>query len=371
MNHLVRIVFMSLTLAFPSMNANAEASRADLIGLPGNVPFTYARLREWQPWVNEFGAKAFSEWERGLYEGALGRHEQARQWLLKAAVKGNTPEKDALCLAYKLARGTAGENPDDLFGEKKKADAAVEQLKEWYADAVEKQGLKRKLSPEEKAAFAGIDSLPDGDEGDQIAHRRLILCRNLTHAPKPDALFQAMLSAGRTLPPYALNYLGARAEEAGRLDEAGRFYGRAAEGGLAVAKTNQVRLRERQTTPGNPRSLDDIQAAYRQRAEAGDGTAMILLADLLERRNPAGPYEDSIQLYQAGIDTDQPGSTDGNENTAFVLLALHAQERLTAHYQTGRFKLTDDGERKKYLSMGFLLTEAFGQRPGEDQSGSK
>ena len=52
MNTFVRIVFVSLTLAFPTMNANAEANRADLIGLPGNVPFTNARIQEWQPWVN-------------------------------------------------------------------------------------------------------------------------------------------------------------------------------------------------------------------------------------------------------------------------------------------------------------------------------
>lgn len=368
MKPLLRTLLALTLIMLRPITGYAETTRADLIGLPGSVPFTDARLREWQPWVTEFGAKAFSEWERGLYEGTLGRHDQARQWLIKAAVKGNTPEKDALCLAYKLARGTERENPNDLFGEKKKADAAVEQLKVWYADAAEKQGRKRKLSPEEKAAFAGIDTLPDGDEGEQIAHRRLVACRNLTYAPKPDALFKAMLTAGRTLPPYALNYLGARAEEAGRLDEAGRFYGKAAGGGLAVAKTNRVRLRERQANPADDRTWGDVLAGYRQLAEAGDGVAIILLADKLERHAPAdGPFDEIIRLYQAGIDTDRPGQND-DANSAFILLGLHARERLTEHFRAGRLTLADEAARKRYLSVEFLLTEAFGKPPGDNQA---
>lgn len=352
-------------------SAQAETIRADLLKLPGAVPFTDSRIKEWQPLVAEFGGRVFSEWERGLYEGAVGNHEQARKWLLKAADKGAAPEEQTLCLAYKLARGTAKENPNDLFGEKKKSDVAVDQVQTWYESAVAKQPKKQKLTPEEKAAFAGIDSLPDGETGNKLAHQRIVICRNLTNAPSPDKLFRAALEANRPLPPYALNYLGAGAEEAGRLEEASKWYAKAAEAGFPIARTNQVRLLERMATlaPGD-RAWEKLLIGYRQRAEADDGSAMILLADIMEC-GISGPInlDIAILLYKAGLDAGWSGGTaeEINSGMAYVFLCLHAQERLTEHYQTGRFKLASDDERKKYLSMQFLLKEAIGKEKQESK----
>ena len=71
----------------------------------------------------------------------------------------------------------------------------------------------------------------------------------------------------------------------------------------------------------------------------------------------------AIELYKKALDfgTSKP---EINEGMGYVFLAMYAQERLTEHYQAGRFKLASDDERKKYLSMGFLLNEAFGKKAG-------
>lgn len=47
--------------------------------------------------------------------------------------------------------------------------------------------------------------------------------------------------------------------------------------------------------------------------------------------------------------------------TLYAFLALYAQARLTEYYKSGRLKLDNDEERKKYLGAGFLLKEAFGK----------
>lgn len=351
--------------------AQAETTRADLLKMPGALPFTAARIKEWQPLVAKFGDKVFSDWERGLYEGAVGKPEQSRQWLLKAAAKGTAPDNQALCLAYKLARGSVKENPDDLFGEKKKADAAMAQVQTWYESAVAKQENKRGLTPEEKAAFTGVDSLPDGDEGEKLARRRIVICRNLTDAPSPNQLFRAALNAKQALPPYALNYLGAAAEEANRFDEAANWYAKASEAGFPIARSNQIRLRERMTSPApGDRAWESLLVGYRQQAEAGDGSATILLADSMERGISGPTNQDvAILLYKAGLDAARPSSeaNDFNDGMAYVFLALYAQERLTEHYQAGRFTLDSDDERKKYLSMQFLLKDAFGQGKLKDK----
>ena len=260
------LVLAACVLTLPG--AHAETTRADLIKQPSAVPFTEARVREWQPLVAEFGAKVFSEWEHGLYEGAIGNHDQARQWLLKAAAKGNTPEKQALCLAYKLARGTAEGNRDDLYVEMQKSEAAKQQVIDWYRSASAKLAKKKKLTPEEKAAFAGIESLPDDDEeSNKVSHQRLVLCRNLTGSPSPDKLFQTALASGRKLPAYALNYLGAKAEGDNRMDEATRFYAQAAAAGFAPARTNQIRLQERIAAPApGDRAWEPLLIGYRQQA---------------------------------------------------------------------------------------------------------
>ena len=358
----VRLPLFVLALLACISPAQAETSRADLLKLPGAAPFTEARIREWQPLVTKFGSKVFSAWEQGLYEGALGNHELARKWLLKAAEKHTVPQTQSLCLAYKLARGTQPENSNDLFGEKKKSDAAVAQVQSWYASAIVKQQKKQKLSSEEKAAFAGVDGLPDGDEGSELARRRIIICRNLSYAPSPEKLFRAAFKAGAVLPPYALNYLGTVTEQAELFDEANQWYFRAAWAGFSRAHTNLIRLHERVSSPpiGDP-SWESLQLDYARQAEAGDGSAMILLADAFERGlSGSTSVAAAIELYKKALDfgTSKP---EINEGMGYVFFAMHAQERLTEHYQTGRLKLESDEERKKYLSMGFLLKEAFGK----------
>lgn len=351
--------------------AQAETTRADLLKMPGSLPFTAARIKEWQPLVAKFGDTVFSDWERGLYEGAIGKPEHARKWLLKAADKGTAPENQALCLAYKLARGSVKENPDDLFGEKKKADTAMAQVQAWYESAAAKQEEKRSLTPEEKAAFTGVDSLPDGDEGEKLARRRIVICRNLTDAPSPEQLFRAALTARQALPPYALNHLGAAAELAKRFDEAATWYAKASEAGFPIARTNQIRLRERMISPAaGDRAWESLLVGYRQQAEAGDGSATILLADIMERGISGPTNQDvAILLYKAGLDVARPSSeaNDFNDGMAYVFLGLYAQERLTEHYQAGRFTLGSDDERKKYLSMQFLLKDAIGQGKLKDK----
>ncbi len=355
----------ALVMLTSAISAHAETTRADLLKLPGAVPFTEARVREWQPLVAEFGSKVFSEWERGLYEGAIGNHEQARKWLLKAADKASAPESLSLCLAYKLARGTQRENPDDLFGEKKKSDAAVEQVQTWYENALAKRAKRKKLSLEEKAAFSAIDALPDGDEGEKLARQRIVVCRNLTTFPSPDKLFRAAAEKGRSLPPYALNYLGIGDEQAARFDQAADWYFRAAEAGFIPARTNLVRLHERVTSPavGDPH-WESLLVDYARAANEGDASAMILLADAMERGlSGVSSAAAAIELYKKALDfgTSKP---EINEGMGYVFLAMYAQERLTEHYQAGRFKLANNDERKKYLSMGFLLNEAFGKKAG-------
>jgi len=359
----------ALLLLASATCVQAETTRADLLKIPGAMPFTKAVIRQWQPLVAQFGGKVFSGWERGLYEGAIGNSEQSRQWLLKAANQGGTPENQAICLAYKLARGSVSENPDDPLGERKRADITMAQVQSWYESGIAKKDKKRGLSPEEKAAFVAIDALPDGPEGEQLARRRIVICRNLTDAPSPDRLFRAAFDAKQVLPPYALNYLGGVAEEGDRFEEAAKWYGMAVEAGFPIARTNQIRLRERMTSPPpGDRAWESLLVAYRQQAEAGDGSAMIFLADIMER-GISGPsnLDVAIQLYKAGLDADRPGDAvhERNGGMGYVLLALYAQERLSEHYQAGRFKPEGDIERKKYLSMSLLLKDAFG---GEKQT---
>ena len=355
----------TLVMLTSAISAHAETTRADLLKLPGAVPFTEARVREWQPLVAEFGGVAFSEWERGLYEGAVGNHEPAKKWLLRAAEKGSAPESQSLCLAYKLARGTQRENNDDLLGEKKKSDAAVEQVQSWYESAAAKLAKKKKLSLEEKAAFSAIDALPDGDEGNQLARRRIVICRNLTTTPSPDKLFRAAAAKGRSLPPYALNYLGIGDEQAERFDQAADWYFRAADAGFIPARTNLIRLHERVTSPAVGDShWESLLVDYARAANEGDASAMILLADAMERGlSGVASVAAAIELYKKALDfgTSKP---EINEGMGYVFLAMYAQERLTEHYQAGRFKLANDDKRKKYLSMGFLLNEAFGKKAG-------
>lgn len=356
-NHFsLRFVLVAATLLLSLPPAIAETSRADLLQFISGTPINPARAREWQPLVNEFGGKAFSEWERGLYEGALGHHDLARQWLLKAAIKGNTPEKDALCLAYKLARGTFEVDSNDPLGEKKKSDAAEQQLMAWYQRAATKQAKKQKLLPEEKAAFIAIEALPDGDEGDKIAYKRLVTCRNLTDTPNPEKLFRAALAAGKTLPGYAINFLGIQAEGSGNLAEAARMYAKATEAGFAPARTNQIRLQERITNPApGDKAWEPILIGYRQQAEHGDGSAMIYQADLMERGSSGPTNTDiAILLYKRGIDAGQTNNAF-SDGMGYVFLAMYAQERLTEHYKAGRLKLDSKQEREKYLSMVFNL----------------
>ena len=355
----------ALVMLTGATSAHAVTTRADLLKLPGAVPFTEARVREWQPLVAEFGGVAFSEWERGLYEGAVGNHEQARKWLLRVADKASAPESQSLCLAYKLARGTQRENNDDLFGEKKKSDAAVEQVQSWYESAAAKLAKKKKLSSDEKAAFSAINALPDGDEGEKLARQRIVICRNLTTFPGSDKLFRAAAAKGRSLPPYALNYLGIGDEQAARFDQAAGWYFSAAEAGFVPARTNLVRLHERVTSPavGDPH-WESLLVDYARAANEGDASAMILLADAMERGlSGVSSVATAIELYKKALDfgTSKP---EINEGMGYVFLAMYAQERLTEHYQAGRFKLASDDERKKYLSMGFQLNEAFGKKAG-------
>lgn len=339
-------------------SALAETTRTDLLKMPGAVPFTDERIRAWQPLVDKYGNRVFSAWERGLFEGAVGNHEQAHTWLLKAADKGTAPAAQSLCLAYKLAHGTQPEDRDDLFGEKKKSDAAIKQVQSWYESALAKRDKKKKLTPEETAAFAGMDSLPEGEERSLLAHRRIVACRNLTNAPAPEKLFRTAIAAGEILPPYALNYLGTMAE----FDEAHDWYFRAADAGFIIAHTNLIRLHERVTSlPVEDLHWGSLLADYARQAEAGDGSAMILLADASERGlSGSTSVAAAIELYKKALDfgTSRP---EINEGMGYVFLAMYAQERLTEHYQAGRLKLETDDERKKYLSMGFLLKEAFGK----------
>ena len=355
----LRWSMLALTL-MAGAAANAEITRADLIKTPLGVVFNKARISEWQPLVTEFGAKVMSEWERGLYEGAIGNHDQARQWLLKAATKGNTPTSDTLCLAYKLARGTDPGNRDDLYGEMMKYEAAKNQIIDWYRSAAAKRAKKQKLSPEEKAAFAGIESLPDdGAESNKVSYLRLVMCRNLTGWLSPEKLFRTAIAAGRHVPTYALNYLGTNAEEEGRLDEAAKLYAKAAATGFGPARTNQIRLQERMTAPApGDRAWEPLLVGYRQQAELGDGSAMIYQADLMERGS-SGPVNVDIatMLYMRGIDAESQKVKDFNDGMSYVFLVMYAQDRLTEHYQAGRLKLDSEEDRKKYLSMGFNLKE--------------
>lgn len=72
----------------------------------------------------------------------------------------------------------------------------------------------------------------------------------------------------------------------------------------------------------------------------------------------------AILFYKAGFYADKPGreAKEINLGMAYVFLALDAQERLIELFQARRVKLTSDDERTKYLSMQFLLQEAFGKR---------
>lgn len=364
---------LALTLLLAGISsARAETTRTDLLKMPGAVPFTDERIRAWQPLVDKYGDRVFSAWERGLFEGAVGNHEQARTWLLKAANKDAAPAAQSLCLAYKLARGTQPEDRDDLFGEKKKSDAAVKQVQSWYESALAKRDKKKKLTPEETAAFAGVDSLPDGEEGSQLAHRRIVACRNLTNAPEPEKLFRTAIAAGEILPPYALNYLGIAAEQAEQYTEAHDWYFRAAENGYTIAHTNLIRLHERLNSPpiGDPH-WKSLLADYARQAEAGNSSAMVLLADAFERGlGGATSVSAAIELYKKALDfgTSKP---EINEGMGYVFLAMYAQERLTEHYQAGRLKLESNDERKKYLSMKFLLKEAFGKDKQSESSAAK
>lgn len=356
----LRLPLFALALLACITTAQAEITRADLLKLPNAAPFTEARVRAWQPLVTKFGGKVFSEWERGLYEGEIGNHEQARKWLLKAADKGTTPQAQSWCLAYKLARGTGRENPDGLFRERKKSDVAIEQVRSWYASSVAKQEKKQKLTSEEKAAFAGVGSLSDDEKNTQPAQNRITTCRNLTGAPSPEKLFRTVFAAGAILPPYALNYLGTIAEQAGLFDEAVEWYDRATEADLVISETNKYRVMERLTSPGpSYGSWLRVFTGYRQGAYGGDGCAVILMGDVFERGlADAVEVDAAIKFYKWGIDLgeEEPGI---NEGMGYVFLAMYAQERLTEHYQAGRLKLETDDERKKYLSAGFLLKEAF------------
>ncbi len=219
------------------------------------------------------------------------------------------------------------------------------------------------MNLEEKAAFAGIDALPDGDEGNQLARRRIVICRNLTTFPSPDKLFRAAFAKGLALPPYALNYLGIGDEQAERFDQAAGWYFRAADAGFIPARTNLIRLHERVTSPTVGDShWESLLVDYARAANEGDASAMILLADAMERGlSGVSSVAAAIELYKKALDfgTSKP---EINEGMGYVFLAMYAQERLTEHYQAGHLKLASDDERKKYLSMGFLLNEAFGKK---------
>lgn len=338
-----------------------KTPRADLLKLSvAAIPLTEKLAREWQPLVDAYGAKVLSDWERGLYEAAVGRHDMARRWLLKAAAKGDIPEKNALCLAYKLARGTEPEDRDDLVANLRAREAAEQKLLDWVRSAVAKRDKKQTLSTEEKAALAAFSSLPDDEAGERLAHQRLVICRTLTDIPAPEKLFRAALAAGRPLPAYAFNYLGTLAESHDNRTEANRYYAQAEQAGFAPARTNQLRLRERHAAA----PVDDLAWAewardYRAQADKGDGIAAILLADLLERGHgqERPDPEAAIRLYRQGLDAGAD-SRVFNQGMGYVFLALHAQERLTSYFQEHWLKLGSEAEKKKYLSMGYHLDAA-------------
>lgn len=365
------LIASALLIGFAT--AQADTTRASLLEMPGGVPFTAERVRGWVPLVAEFGPKVFNAWEQGLYAAAIGQHAQARQWLLKAARQGNTPEKQRLCLAYKLARGTESQNNDDPIGEAAKARAAEQQIMDWAGVAYAKQARKQKLSAEEQAAWAGVESLPDDDEESRkVSRQRLIVCRNLTSAPDPKKLFDAALKVGRPLPGYALNYLAAQTETEGRFADALRLYSQALSAGFAPAGLNLVRLEERTRSPQPAdRAWERIIVGYRQHAELGDGRAMIYLADLMERGSSGPTNTDiAILLYQQGLDAGN-NKLELNEGMSYVLLALHAQERLTEYYRQGRLKLDSAEERRRYLSMALNLEEVFTQKPASPSQEAK
>lgn len=354
------VLALVLASALAPVSAQGATSRAELVTLPANAPLTPERLRGWQPLVAAFGAQAFSSWDQGLYAAALGREDEAARWWRQAALQGDTPPADAMCLAYRIAR-IDGPEVDSGPAVLLQSQAIRLKLVTWARQAVDKQRQRQPLDAQEAAALAAQASLPEPDLASPEAQRRLVLCRHVSSFPPFAKLFRLALTAGHALPPDALNQLGVETESAAELPQAQAFYDQAA-AGFAPARLNQLRLRERiglSSAKGVDPSV--LQAGYRRLAQAGDGSAMIYLADLIERGH--GDEQEAIALYRRGIDAGVPPVADPDQGFGYLMLTLYAQERLTAWVRSGRLQLTRPDERKRYLSVDFLLEEAFTAHP--------
>ena len=348
-----------LLLLVNPATVHATPSRAELLEIPVVNPFTLEQKKTWQPWVNTLGTKVWSSWQQGLYQHAIGQPEKARTWWLKAAVKGDTPSQDALCLAFKLADAKLATTSSNItLTTHQKAEQIHDIIQQWILSAAEKIDRKRALSPEEKAAWAALKTLPE-DEQEQatMIHQKEVVCRNLTNSPDPTPLFRAALSADKPLSGDMFNALGVAAEHAQQWQQALFFYekGRAAQN--LAAGTNWVRLFERQQRlEVGAKDWEKVLVSYRQQAEKGDGSAMVYLGDLMERGSTGVQNVDlALSLYQRGIDALNQPNADGG--MAAVMLILYAQERITEHYKMGRIAFSNSQERKKYLTLKEALSE--------------
>lgn len=353
-------LFLSGLLLFLSVNqatAYAAPSRTELLEIPVVSSFTPEQKKAWQPWVDRFGARAWSPWQQGLYQHAIGQPEKARAWWLKAAAKGDTPSQDALCLAFKLADADlALTQSKTTFTDRQKAEKIHELVQQWILSAAEKIDRKRALTPEEKAAWAALKTLPEDEQQQATAiHQKEVICRNLTNSPDPIPLFKAAISAGQTLSGDMFNALGVAEEKAQKWQQALSFYeqGRAAQN--LAAGTNWARLFERQQRPAvGAKDWEKILVTYRQQAENGDGSAMVYLADLMERGSTGVQNLDiALLLYQRGIDALNQPNADGG--MAAVMLILYAQERLTEHHKAGRIRFSGE-QRQQYLTLKEALS---------------
>ncbi|WP_155846558.1 hypothetical protein [Aquaspirillum serpens] len=186
-------LFLSGLLLFLSVNqatAYAAPSRAELLEIPVVSSFTPEQKKAWQPWVDRFGARAWSPWQQGLYQHAMGQPEKARVWWLKAAAKGDTPSQDALCLAFKLADADlALTQSKTTLTDRQKAEKIHEIVQQWILSAAEKIDRKRALTPEEKAAWAALKTLPEDEQQQATAiHQKEVICRNLTRCATSPAV---------------------------------------------------------------------------------------------------------------------------------------------------------------------------------------
>ncbi len=122
-----------------------------------------------------------------------------------------------------------------------------------------------------------------------------------------------------------------------------------------AAGTNWARLFERQQRPtAGAKDWEKILVTYRQQAENGDGSAMVYLADLMERGSTGVQNLDiALLLYQRGIDALNQPNADGG--MAAVMLILYAQERLTEHHKAGRIHFSGE-QRKQYLTLKEALS---------------